>query len=78
MFGPIDKGAGIEMPEAVVDHGDGRDRWGRRELVGAALADSSEDRPAVVRPDAAPAPDLRSLRQRVGRWLVGRPRPSGT
>jgi cell division protease FtsH len=81
VFGPIDKGAGIEMPETVAGHGDGDGdaRWGRRELVGAALANVSEGRQVVVRPEAAPAPSLRSLRQRLGRWLVGRsPRPSGT
>jgi hypothetical protein len=83
VFGPIDKGAGIVMPEPApgYDDRDDRDRRGRRELAGAgaAVVNVSGAR-EVARPGAAPVPGRPpSLRQRLGRWRAARsPRPSGT
>jgi len=69
VFGPIDKGAGIEMPERAHDeHHDGGLRL--RELVSAQS--SMNIAPVEV---AKPAP--LTLRQRVARWLGTRaPRPT--
>jgi cell division protease FtsH len=81
VFGPIDKGAGIVMPEPAPGYDDREDRRGRRELAGAgaAVVNVSGAREAV-RPGAAPVPGRApSLRQRLGRWRAARsPRPSGT
>ena len=66
VFGPIDKGAGIVMPERLPD--DHHDDFDRRELVGAASMNISSVQVAV------PAP---GLRQRLARWLGTRaPRPT--
>jgi cell division protease FtsH len=89
VFGPIDKGAGVEMPPTrtgMDGAADLRDRLGTRELAGAALASTGAAADAVPpgRPEAAPAgrpaPSLRQLvRQRLGRWLGAEsPSPSGT
>jgi cell division protease FtsH len=69
VFGPIDKGAGIEMPERV--HDEPRDGGLRlRELV--STQSSMNIAPVEV---AKPAP--LTLRQRLARWLGTRaPRPT--
>jgi cell division protease FtsH len=68
VFGPIDKGAGIEMPEPERDEPSDHD-FGSRQLVGASPSMN------ITRVEVAmPAP---SLRQRLGRWIRQRaPRPT--
>ena len=67
VFGPIDKGAGIEMPEREPEEPSDHDK-GSRQLVGAASMN-------IARVEVAmPVP---TLRQRLGRWLRQRaPRPT--
>ena len=68
VFGPIDKGAGIEMPERRRDDEPYDDDFGRRVPVGAASMNISSVQVAV------PAP---TWRQRLSRWLGTRaPRPT--
>jgi cell division protease FtsH len=68
VFGPIDKGAGIEMPEREKDEPSDHDNFGSRQLVGAAPMNITSVEVAM------PAP---SLRQRLRRWLRQRaPRPT--
>jgi cell division protease FtsH len=71
VFGPIDKGAGIEMPEPPPEPDDLP--GSPRELVGVAMVDAEV---STAPRRGIPAP---TLRERVGRWLGTRsPRPSGT
>jgi cell division protease FtsH len=76
VFGPIDKGAGIEMPKPDP----APDVTPRRELVGVAMADAAAGS-AVAVPEAVPTAGNRGLtvRQRLSRRFGQRaPRPSGT
>jgi cell division protease FtsH len=76
VFGPIDKGAGIEMPKPDP----APDVTPRRELVGVAMADADAGSVVAV-PEAVPTAGNRGLtvRQRLSRRFGQRaPRPSGT
>jgi cell division protease FtsH len=80
VFGPIDKGAAIEMPELLPEPDPGP--GAARELVGVAMSAAGVETAPPSRSESGHLGPRRlpGIRHRLARWLVGTrsPRPSGT